>query len=166
MAAYQWKSGSRIRVSAQDAGEMCEKLAKKGNLTAAALLDLNRPANAPLHGAFEWDDSVAAEEYRLGQARHIIACLVIKPAKKTETPVRCFYNIERDSPQYKSISAILKDTDSTELLLQTALEELCALQRKYAVLKRLAPVFDAIGQVKMDIESEEKETEAEGEKSA
>lgn len=160
MAAYQWKSGSYIKGSAQDAGEMCEELARQGRLTAREFLDRNRPEDAPLHGAFEWDDAKAAEEFRLGQARHIIACLVIKPETKTEPQVRCFYNIERDSPQYHSISAILEDTDSTELLLKSALGELAAFQRKYAVLKKLAPVFGAIEQVRMDLDGETEQREA------
>ena len=160
MPAYSWKSGSYIRASAQDAGEMCDDLALRGKLTAKNLLDANRPEDAPLHGAFEWDDAKAAEEFRLGQARHIIACLVIKPETKTEPQVRCFYNLERSSPNYHSINAILDDTDSTELLLKNALGELAAFQRKYAVLKKLSPVFGAIEQVRMDLDGETEQKEA------
>ena len=154
MAAYQWKNGSRIRVSAQAAGEMCEELAGQGRLTAQELLDRNRAEDAPLHKAFEWDDGKAAEEYRLSQARHIIACLVVKPEKKTDVPVRCFFNIDRRESHYRSIGAILEDTDSTELLLQTALGELAAFQRKYAILEKLTPVFGAIEQVRMNLDAD------------
>lgn len=144
---YTWKSGSHIRVPAQIAGEMCEGLAAKGCLTAETLVDLNRPEGAPLHGAFEWRDDVAAEEYRKQQARHIISCICIK--REEAEPVKVFYNIERRSPVYKSIESILQSPDDTDALLTTALGELTALQKKYAAIKRLAPVWDAVQTVKI-----------------
>lgn len=145
---YTWKNGSHISVPAKIAGEMCDNLAAKGCLTADMLVEINRPEDAPLHGAFEWRDDVAAEEYRKQQARHIISCICIK--REEAEPVKMFYNIERQSPVYKSIEAILKSPDDTEALLRTALGELNALQRKYAEIKRLAPVWDAVQSVKMD----------------
>ena len=147
---YQWKSGSRFGVEAQIAGEMCEALAASDNLTAKALLDANRPEDAPLHGEFEWDDGTAAELYREDQARKIIRCLCTT-AENTEEPVRAYYNLVREEPQYRSIETILRAPDETEMLLRTALNELTAIQRKYGQLQRLAGVFAAIDQVKMDL---------------
>lgn len=144
---YTWKSGSHIRVPAKIAGEMCDELAANGCLTAEMLVEVNRPEDAPLHGAFEWRNDVAAEEYRKQQARHIISCICIK--REEAEPVKVFYNIERQSPVYKSIDVILKSPDDTEALLRTALGELTAIQKKYAAIKRLAPVWDAIQSVKM-----------------
>lgn len=43
-----------------------------GELTAPLVVDEARPSGAPLHRYFQWDDAVAAEEYRLEQARSMI----------------------------------------------------------------------------------------------
>ncbi len=43
-----------------------------GKLTPEQVLDAARPDESPLHGFFEWDDSAAAEAYRIEQARELI----------------------------------------------------------------------------------------------
>lgn len=154
MAAYKWKSASYIRASAQDAGEMCEKLAAEGRLTAKALLDANRPKEAPLHKAFEWNDRKAAEAYRLHQARHIISCIV-RVDEKTGQPqqVRAYFTLERKDPQYYSTDLILADEEKSALLEKSALSELKAFQKKYtAIREKLEPVYDAIDIVQMNLE--------------
>lgn len=142
---YSFKSGSHIKADAQAAGEMCEKLAAEGRLTARDLVEENRPESAPLHNEFEWNNDVAAESWREHQARHIIGCLVIKAEKKE--PVRAFFNIQRSEPTYSHIESILQSRDEAESLLRTALAELTAFERKYAMLKELTAVFEAIDEV-------------------
>lgn len=139
---YKFKSGSHINANPQAAGEMCEELAAKQNLTAKALVDANRPANAPLHGAFEWNDTKAAESWREHQARHIINCLEI--VTEEQEPVRAYFSISVKEPGYEHIDAILRHTDTRQKLLQTALVELTAFKRKYAQLDELCKVFEAI----------------------
>ena len=56
---YKWDKGSRFSVSAQVAGEVCEELEKKGELTAKNLVDVSRPEDAPLHKCFNWNDEEA-----------------------------------------------------------------------------------------------------------
>jgi hypothetical protein len=45
---------------------------ERGRLTAHDVLEEARNPGHPLHNRFEWDDSVAAERYRLDQARQLI----------------------------------------------------------------------------------------------
>ena len=139
---YSFKTGAHIRADAQAAGEMCERLAEEGRLTAKNLVEENRPEDAPLHGAFEWDNDEAAERWREHQARHIIGCLVVKPEKRE--PTRAFFNIVRSEPTYSHIESILQSANDTENLLRTAFSELSAFQKKYFMLKELAGVFEAI----------------------
>ena len=146
---YSFKPGSYIKVDAQAAGEMCERLAAENRLTAKELLNANRPADAPLHGAFEWDDSIAAEAYRENQARHIINCLqIVEPEKKE--PVRAFFNIVRTESNYHHVDAIFQNETATSALLKTALAELESFRKKYRQLSELAPVFDALDQIKIE----------------
>lgn len=53
--------------------EELNKLAKNGRLTPRDVIDYARPDDSPLHEYFEWDDSIAADQYRLYQARKLIA---------------------------------------------------------------------------------------------
>jgi len=146
---YQFKPGSHIKVNPQVAGEVCEELAAKDSLTAKNLVDVSRPENAPLHDEFEWDDSIAAEQYREVQARHIIRCII--KVEDNQKPVRSFFNIEVRSPEYKHIDVILTSEDDTAKLLKTALSELQAFRRKYNRLTQLNPVFMAIDQIALDM---------------
>lgn len=139
---YQFKKSSYIKADAQVAGEMCERMAAEGRLTAKNLVDENRPEDAPLHTAFEWDDAVAAEAWRESQARHIINSLEV--VTEDREPVRAYFNIVRAEPEYHHLETILQSADSTELLLKTALGELRAFERKYSQLAALAEVFAAI----------------------
>lgn len=143
---YEFKKGSYISGDAQAAGEMCEKLAAEGRLTAEQFVEENRPEGAPMHGAFDWDNDIAADKWRLHQARHIIASLEIRVEEKP--PVRAFFNITRSEPTYSHIESILQRPDETELLLKTALAELTAFRKKYANLKELAGVFAAIDEIR------------------
>lgn len=143
---YAFKSGSHIKANPQIAGEMCERLAAEGRLTAAELVEENRPEDAPLHAAFEWDNDAAADKWREHQGRHIIASLTVKADRKE--PVRAFFSVVRSDPTYTHIESILQSQDMTDLLLKTALAELTAFEKKYAALTALAGVFAAIDEVK------------------
>lgn len=142
---YKFRKGSYIKADAQAAGEMCEQLEARGKLTAEELLNANRAEDAPLHDSFEWDDSVAAESWRMQQARHIINSLEI--VTENREPVRAFFSIVRSEPNYRHIDTILQRQDDTEALLKMALSELQAFQKKYSQLVELAAVFSAIDSI-------------------
>ena len=76
---YKWKEGSRPpRISANVAGVELERIrAKHGALTSKAILDESRPKDAALHKAFQWNDSKAAEAYRLHQASTLSRSIVV-----------------------------------------------------------------------------------------
>lgn len=146
---YQWKSASHIKANANEAGAMCERLERTVGLTPANLLDANRANDAPLHNEFEWDDAIAAEEYRLQQARHIISCLCVKSEedKTHNEPIRAFFKIEPACSEYESLQVILSTEDKYKSMLKTAAAELKAFQKKYQALKELKPLFDVISEM-------------------
>lgn len=146
---YQWKPGSRHSVSAQVAGEMCAELEKDGRLNAQTLVDVNRPEDAPLHSCFEWNDSLAAEEWREHQARNIINSITVVTMPGQE-PVRAYFNIHTKLPNYESVQAIVQQEDKYQLLLEMAKKELSAFTRKYKQLSELSKVFDAINELGID----------------
>ena len=145
MAAYKWKAGSRIKLDAQTAGEVCGELEKEGRLTPAELVETSRDEAAPLHGAFEWRDEIAAEKYREVQAGHIIRSLEVVITGTSE-PVRAFFpvSIVGEARCYTRTETILRDENARATLLERALAELEAFKRKYKTLGELADVFAAI----------------------
>lgn len=141
---YKVKSGARLPVSAQVAGEECERLESSGGLTPANLVNASRPDDAPLHGCFEWDDSVAAEKYRERQASYIIRSIEVSVGRSSE-PVRAFVPVASDnSREFRSIGVVLRSSDSRDALLDSAKRELMAFVRKYRALNELSDVFAAI----------------------
>jgi hypothetical protein len=55
-----------------------ERLSKKnGGLTPPDVVGAARPKDAPLHSAFEWDNGLAAEQFRLVQARTLIRAVQV-----------------------------------------------------------------------------------------
>lgn len=138
---YQWKGAACIKADAQQAGQVCEQLEQTGGLTAKRLLDASRPADAPLHNEFEWNDSEAAEKYREQQARHIINSLTIVVEEQPIT--RAFVNIRAAGPSYESIGIVVQQQDKYAALLAQCKKELQAFFKKYNSVKELAPVADA-----------------------
>lgn len=148
MSAYKWKTASYIKANADVAGKMCEDLEKTVGLTPETLLNANKAEDAPLHNEFEWDDTEAAHKYRLGQARHIIQCLVTVPEGQREEaiPVRAFV-VTEEVAKYEHINAVLKSENKYDIMLRQAMNELQAFKRKYAALKELAPLFETINEI-------------------
>lgn len=147
---YSWKSASRINANAQKVGEMCEELERTVGLTPQTLLDANRAEGTPLHNEFEWNDTIAAENHRRWQARHILACLCVEVKRNDKENVRAFFPITRGDQNgrvYKNLDVIFANKDTTEELLRTALRELQAFKKKYDTLIELSPVFEAIEKI-------------------
>ena len=140
---YQWKIPGVIPVDAQIAGQELERIYQKsGALTAKEIVNESRPESAPLHGCFEWNDHVAAEKYREGQAQKIVRLIVSVDESRPEAKeVRAFVHVEN---AYNPISVVVNSEEQMMELLQSALSELMAFKKKYKALASLRPVFDAI----------------------
>ena len=50
-----------------------DKLVVHGQLTPQAVVNSAREAGSPLHKYFEWDNGIAAEKFRIGQAYLMIS---------------------------------------------------------------------------------------------
>lgn len=145
---YKFKSGTRLNVSAQAAGELCAELESQGKLTPHEVVEASRPDDAPLHAAFEWNDEIAAERFRESQASYIIRSVEVV-IEGTNKKTRAFVSVHvtEDRREYHEISKVLSIRDERELLLEDAKRELTSFKNKYAVLEELADVFAAIDKV-------------------
>lgn len=83
---YQWKDGSRITADAQAVGQEIAEIGKE--ITARDVVNKARVKATALHECFEWDDTAAADEYRLTQAREVMRSLVFvqEPEDGEEEP--------------------------------------------------------------------------------
>ena len=146
---YQWRSGTRLPVDAQLAGETIERLRQKANgqLTPTQVVDASRADKAPLHPCFEWDDNVAAERFREDQARGLIGALVVTVRPKgVEREVRAFVSVQRKSEErgYTALHAALSDAELRRQVVSQAWDELRRWRAKYEAYSELAAVFAAI----------------------
>ena len=142
---FKWKIP--MSVSADDAErELTRIYDETGSLDPQAVVDASRAEGAPLHGLFEWDDSVAAEKYRITQARFIIRNIV--KDEKTDGPsvtVRKFVHVDAG---YMPIKAVMSNEELRKSLIESAFADMEAFRAKYRALSELAAVFDAMESIK------------------
>lgn len=76
-------------------GNELMRLRESGPLTAARLVEEAKSRRSPLHQHFEWDDTRAAEAYRLRQATQIMRSIevVVEDAKKRQVNMRAFFPV-------------------------------------------------------------------------
>lgn len=151
---YKYKA-TRYLVPAQQAGEYLEELRREnGTLNKFILLDSSRDKDALLHGCFEWNDSKAAEAYRLDQAQHFISnivCVMAESEEKEPMQFRAFVNVADQAHSEKGsfvpIVEALSQEGYRQIVLKNALSELKTFKEKYSQFKELAKVFTAIDEV-------------------
>lgn len=151
MLKYKKKPHVNIKVGAQVAGERLESIRKgnKGRLTPVMVVEDARPKKSPLHNAFEWDDTKAAESFRLVQAGDLIrAIIVVTDEAPDAQPVRAFVNIESGDRHYTSVQHAMSDKELRGQVVNRALLELTQWETRYKDLKELAVVFSAIKKVR------------------
>ena len=111
---YSWKVSHGV--PAQIAGEVMEKIEQRdGKLTKEAFLEESRPVDSPTHSCFEWDDGIAAEKFRLEQARHTINDI-----------------------------QVMQTDDYRRAAIQNAIDELKAIEQKYNTYVELEKIFIAV----------------------
>ena len=166
---YSYRSGYSYKVSAQIVGETMEAIVKRGDqLTAQSFLDESRPVEAPTHALFEWDDSIAAEKYRLHQSKNVILLVecteetievpdantevevveVSEPPKESTKFRYAVVNVNPKRPgqiaNFVPIQTALSNEDMRRQVLANAIGELKSIYRRYSTLKELAAVMEEI----------------------
>lgn len=146
---YGWRSGSRINLDAQKAGEALARL-QKGKNDLLEPDDIVAAASDPksvLHPHFEWDDGVAAAEYRKGQARDLVRSLTVDISRSNleTTPVRAFVNVETSAGRgYVTTATAMTSQELRKQVIEKAWAELEAWRQRHAELVELARIFTVI----------------------
>jgi hypothetical protein len=147
---YRWKPGARLKINAKVAGQELERIRTThgGKLTPADVLAAAKSKSSPLHGAFEWSDGKAAQQFRLQQAQYLIRSIeitVVQAKNKKASNVRAFVSVKRDKDRsYMSTAHAMSDAELREQVLQQAWQELQDWRRRYETLSEFSKVFAAI----------------------
>lgn len=139
---------ARVNKSAQ---EELEALSKEsgGFLRPEKVVRYAENPDTALHKYFEWDDTAAAHQYRLKQARDIIRVLVIVDEKSLET-TRAYVSLRDDRCSdvgYRAIASVLSDKELTQMLLNDAFYDLERFEKKYRTLKNIAVMNGLFSQI-------------------
>ena len=98
-------------------------IAKKngGILQVDAVLDEAKDESSPLHGHFEWDNSVAAEAHRRYQARVLIQRCKIRLVEHEPVEIRAFVSLPTDRENgggYRLTTYVMGDDGMKDELLR------------------------------------------------
>ena len=130
-----------------------------------AVVEFAKNPKTLLHEKFIWDDSKAAEEYRLWQARRIISLeLTIIPSEKQQESiiVREFQSLKEDRTAdkgYRLITDIMNNPITRKQLIDQALQELIRIKTKYQNLIELSSVFKEIDKLQKKQADKRKDTQ-------
>ena len=125
-------------------------------LAPASVVEAARDPGSVLHDHFEWEDSAAAEAYRIIQARGLIRRVqlsIIREQRKGKvvdvqlTRTRGFESrpsMRNAALGYEPIGDILSNKGKRSELLARALADFAALKRRYERLNELAPLWEAL----------------------
>lgn len=125
-----------------DAQKVAEEIGF-GKFTPMEVLEKAKDETTELHKCFEWNDSIAAEKYRLEQAKNIIRMLVYEKETKEQAVVR-YYAKTETKHVYQPTKQFLVQEDEYQGLLRRALAELEAFKNKYHTLTELENIFEAM----------------------
>ena len=124
--------------------EICEELE---SATPQQILEKARDSNTELHKCFTWDDTEAAEKWRISEARAVVRNLKIieqKPDKQPEpATIRVFYKTDNESG-YKPTKLILKKPDEYKALVERYRSELLAIKQKFNSISEYEEIWEMI----------------------
>jgi hypothetical protein len=122
---------------------------KHGNLLKPEIVvQYARQKTSPLHKYFEWNNSEAAEKYRIWQARQLLA-VTVEYISSSKEPVQVFVSLrpDRKTGGYRVLSEVLTDAEMRQQMLADAKGDMDVFIQKYNRLKELAYVFSAMKKV-------------------
>jgi len=123
--------------------ELSRLYAMENRLSASQVVDAAKPAKSPLHSWFVWDDTKAAGEYRLIQARQLIRRFNVQVEGREERLVHVpslDTDDESDTREgyYRTGSAIVKSPSEYALAVAECMKRFRSAQESLKQLERLA----------------------------
>jgi hypothetical protein len=123
---------------------------KNGNrLHPEDVVNAARDPESVLHSHFTWDDSKAADEYRLFQARRLIATvkIVVPASGGNSVTVRAYHALRSERKGYRHTKDIVTTKELRDSLLSQLVSDLERIKDTYEAMRKMAEtrkLFDVI----------------------
>lgn len=148
---FVFKEGARVKggVDAQTIGETLSQIEREeGGITPEAVVEVARPEDSPLHPCFTWDDRVAAEEYRKGEARNLVRVVRVE-VEEQQASVPAFVNVKlvdagasrSGFSAYVSGEKVAKTIGMFDHAWRAAQDRMAAAQRSLEDLERMVEAY-------------------------
>ena len=163
---YVWRDGFPAAggIDADVAGKELDRIAKRDQeVVPLTLVEESKPAGAPLHDAFEWDDDEAAVLYREEQARKLIGALkVVFVRNDTEEPLpptRAFVSVidepgldmyEPRQRHYRPIVKVMSTDDLRDQYRRQAFDALCSWRDRYNDIEDFARIYETVDAMRQE----------------
>ena len=115
-----------------------KKLKKDGQLTASGILTMAKSSKSPLHSLFEWDNTKAARQYRLEQARKIIKRANVTIENQEDKIIHVPVSSSKGEGTYKEAKTIVNSISDFELAMSEALKKLSSAEKAVELLKTVS----------------------------
>lgn len=130
-----------------------------GVLTPAVVVEESKPRAAPLHPCFEWNDSKAATEFRLHQARNIINIVQVTTtdARGRKSTVPEFINVSEPTDEnararhYQPVEVAMNDPETRRTIMEACLNRLLMVRDNYRNLMEFSRVWSAIDELDAEL---------------
>src|SRR5260221_7803509 len=148
---YSFREGPLPIKNAKDAdpqriGEALAEIAAagEGHLTPHATVAAARDPHNALHPYFEWDDQMAADAYRLDQARGLIRLIRIEDDTQENAPPAFFSVSEgKAGVSYRTHADVLGSLTLQDAVLRAAERDLKAFEDRYKRLEDICEIVHA-----------------------
>lgn len=153
---YRFRNHQKSTPDAQRIGSALDDVraaSGDGKLYPAHVVEYAEPDVSPLHNDFEWDNDAAAHQFRLGQARNLIASVVVVYSDgKQSSIIPAYYHIgTEDECGYRPANEVMSSEELYKKLLVEACSQLGGIARRYSHMPEMRPVLDAIESVKGEV---------------
>lgn len=147
MVDFSWRRGRSFAVDANVVAARVNEIEadRGGACRPQDLVEDARPQSSPTHPLFDWVDTVAAEKWRIHQARQVLGAITIVRVDSQEVKgeVRAFVNLKTEDEQsYQSILRVMGDDEKRLILLRQALGDAQRFRSRYESLRTFSAEFE------------------------
>ncbi len=117
---------------------------ERGSLTPALVVDAARDPEHPLHSRFEWDDTTAAEKWRLEQAGQLLRVVTLPADPARAHDLRAFVAFKGQdsrSSEYVPTEEAMADEFTRRLILADMQREWRQLKKRYEHMAEFAALI-------------------------
>lgn len=144
---YKTRQGSPFKEEdAQIIGEFIDSTSDKS--TKGILEAVRNNPDCAMYKYIEWDDTKAADEYRLQQIRNIVEHIIIEVRQiGNHLPIRAFYSIREigdSEPKYVSMETAFDNVSYRQQIIERAKSELRNWAERYSQYEELSSLIDFI----------------------